>query len=258
MTRHSIPGHHRPAPSGEGLDFGYHWVWTYGHLLVAGPAAGAASAAAAFGGPMWLGVLAAAIAAWSLAGFLIARFVIRVNEPRALPTEDFLASGRGRVIDLGCGSGRASLMVAIARPESTVVAVDNFSADYIRDNEAAHIVRNTRIAGVGERVTVQRGDMRELPFSASEFDAAVSSFAIDHLSDDDVRRTLHEVRRVVRQDGDVLLWVIVPNLWLAIALPPAFLHGWRRARFWRDELAAAGFELAGEGTKGGMYWLLAR
>ena len=42
----------------------------------------------------------------------------------ALPTEQFLASGAGRVVDIGAGSGRAAIGLLLARPRTTVTGVD--------------------------------------------------------------------------------------------------------------------------------------
>ena len=266
------------APGGpserQKLDFGYHWFWSYGPLGITATALGGglvllhlAGAVTLAGGIGFAGVaggwrlpllvVVGTIAAWAFASFLITRFMFRIGEPLPLPTDDFRPAEHGRVIDLGCGAGRTSLMVATSRPGCTIIAVDNFSADYIRDHDDAHVLRNMRIAGVEDRVTVQRADMRELPFPDRDFDGAVSSFAIDHLPDDDVRLALAEARRVVRVGGQFLLWVIVPNVWLAIAFPPVIVHGLRRARFWRRELTAAGFRVDRSGTsRGAAPWVI--
>ena len=54
----------------------------------------------------------------SLVGLAIVQLVVRMNLPLELPTDQFLAKGTGTVLDAGAGSGRSSLMVLLARPES--------------------------------------------------------------------------------------------------------------------------------------------
>jgi methylase of polypeptide subunit release factors len=49
---------------------------------------------------------------------------MRLNLPLELPTQQFLSRGAGRVLDGGAGSGRASLMVLLERPQAEVLAVD--------------------------------------------------------------------------------------------------------------------------------------
>jgi methylase of polypeptide subunit release factors len=45
-------------------------------------------------------------------------YAIQINEPVRLPTGAYLASGNGRVLDLGSGSGRAAVGVLLARHSS--------------------------------------------------------------------------------------------------------------------------------------------
>jgi len=252
----------KTAPRGtrepERLDFGYHALWTYGHLIPAAAFAAAAAASANLGGPGWLTFTATAASLWALAGFVVMRFVVRMNELGPLPSSEF-APGEARVLDLGCGAGRTSVIVAQGRPQSRVVALDNFSADYIDGHGEAKTRSNLRAAGVEDRVEIREGDMRRIPFPDASFDGVVSSAAIDHLERGDIEIALAETNRVLKPGGQVLLWLIVPNLWNFIAFGPLFsLHNTNATRRdWREMLAAAGFRLDAEGTARGLAWMLA-
>ena len=250
-------GRGRASDDGR-LDFGYHWVWTYGYLAPLALFLALFAGAWRLGAPWWILAVPAAVASWALAGFLIARFIVRMNEPLTLPAAGFLAGGTGRVLDIGAGAGRTTLMIAMARPRVEVVALDNFSADYISDHGAPHIMRNMAAAGVDRRVTIERADMLRLPFEQNTFDAAVSSYAMDHLAQPQVGTALAEVRRVVRPGGEFLLMVIVPSVWSVVAYSPLILRMFPRSRFWRDGLTAAGFDVASEGWTRGARWFLAR
>ena len=82
----------------------------------------------------------------------------------------------------GAGSGRATLMVLLERPKTSVVALDWFKMGYgIDGNTPARLLKNAAIANVSHRVEVQSADMREMPFAADSFDAVVSAYAIDHM-----------------------------------------------------------------------------
>src|SRR5262245_52625766 len=108
-------------------DFGYNWIVSYGHaipLAVFGAAAGLAVWRGWPRWPAWCPRAAAARAVWGPAGLLITHALIRINLPVAPPTERFLASGAGRVLDAGAGSGRAAIGVLLARPHATVTALD--------------------------------------------------------------------------------------------------------------------------------------
>ena len=99
-------------------DFGYGWLWNYGHLLAIVPFAALAVLTWRLGWPRWIAALSLVVTVWGVVGLVIVQFAMRINLPLELPTEQFLAAGHGRVLDGGAGSGRASLMVLLARPEA--------------------------------------------------------------------------------------------------------------------------------------------
>ena len=236
-----------PVPPASSPGLQYHWVWTWGHLIPAVLFAAAAAAVGLAGAPWWAWGPLAVLAAWAFAGFLVMRFGIRMNQVSELPDTPFLKGGAGRVLDIGCGSGRVSIAIARARPGATVVGLDNFSAGYIRGNSAANTGQNFLAAGVANRASVRSGDMREMPFEDGSFDAAASSAAIDHLPPDEIRQTLREVSRVLVPGGQLLLMVIVPNVWLTIAYGPlVWRMRWRA--FWREVLAETGFAIDRDGS----------
>ena len=244
-------------------DFGYTWTWTHGHLIPLAVFVTIAGVAAWRRWPRWITVAGAVLSLWALCGFLIVQIVMRANAPALLPTEAFLPTGTGSVIDLGAGSGRSSLMVLLARPDARVTAFDLYSGYFgIHDNTPDRIRANARIAGVEDRLDVQAGDMRQLPFADDSFDAAVSVAAIDHLDEDGVKQALAEAARVVRSGGQFLLVVINIDGWVRFAYPPLpHVHGgyFRREQFadrWRSALEQAGFTIEEQGTRpAGMYFL---
>jgi hypothetical protein len=103
---------------------------SYGHLVVAVVALSCWLFAYARKWSTTALVLIGAVTLWSFAAFLVARFGLDVNGRLPLPTEMFLVSGQGRVLDMGAGTGRSSLMVLEARPQTTVVALDLFAESY--------------------------------------------------------------------------------------------------------------------------------
>jgi SAM-dependent methyltransferase len=241
-------------------DFDYSWPWTYGHLIAALVFGGLASLA------YWLhwtrtAVIAGVLAVWGLAGVYIMHTQLRFTRPVALPTERFLPSGSGRVLDAGAGSGRSTVMVLLSRPAAKVVALDRFTGYYgIADNTPDRLRANARVAGAEDRVEVKVGDMREMPFEDASFDGAVSVAAIDHLNREGVERALAEVARVLRPDGQFLLMVVHPDIWTKVAFPFLHGHGYFGAKTfpdrWRSQLAAAGLSVVEEGTQPAtMYFL---
>lgn len=248
--------HHQSARRSP--DLGYHWLWTWMHLFPAALFGGAAALVAAFGLPWWLWLPPAVIATWAFLAFLVMRFLVRMNSIPRVPSRLRLASGGDRVLDVGCGSGRLSIAIGRSSPTARVTGLDNFSAAYIRGHGAAKTEENYRLAGIAERANVRAGDMRDMPFEDQSFDLATSSAAIDHLPEDDIRKTLGEVHRVLVPGGRFFLVVSVPNIWMAMTFGPLVLSRLRNRAFWRAAFAQAGLAMEDEGSFGASAWFLAR
>ncbi len=246
------------------LDFGYPWWLSYGHLILA--AATVAVLLLGYArkwskGPM---LLAGIVALWSTAAFLVARFVIDVNGQPLLPTQSFLHLGTGRVLDMGAGTGRSSIMVLANRPQATLVALDLFGDSFEQHfgrsgTPKQRLLTNLKAAGVEQRAMIQAGDMRNLPFEAAAFDAIVSSYAIDHLNREGINQSLAEAARVLKPGGDFLLMVITKEPWIQFTFGPLLLHGGTRgSAWWTQRLQEAGFQVVEQGTRPITLYLLSR
>jgi SAM-dependent methyltransferase len=238
-------------------DFGYSVAWQFGHLFLALSFAGITAALVCAGGPRWAWMLTGLLGVWALLGWVVMYFLFRAHELLTLPTAEFLPGGEGSVLDLGCGAGRTSIMIGRARPEARITAIDDFSAPYISDHGEARLQRNLALTGVAERVTVQRADMLDLPFDDGSFDAAVSSYALDHLQDR-IPRALEEAQRVLRPGGQLLLMVILPGPWTHLAFPGVVALRFPTRRRWHALLQDAKLTLADEGASARGGWFLVR
>ncbi len=107
------------------------------------------------------------------------------------PTDDDLrllgnAAGK-RVLDLGCGAGQAS--VVLARKGATVIAIDSSVEMLERARQLADRAK--------ARVEWHHGDVAELAFLRAEsIDLVVSVYALGEV--DDLRRVLRQVHRVLK------------------------------------------------------------
>ena len=236
------------------FDFGYPWWLNYGHLALFGGFLAALIAARAAGAPRWaLGVLGV-VSLWAGSVALLVHF-FGINQVPPLPTSAFLRSGTGRVLDLGAGTGRSSIMVLTERPQATLVASDLFGTSFEQhfgpgERPQDRLLANLKAAGVDGRATIETADMLKLPFADHAFDGIVSAYAMDHLGRNGARTALTEAHRVLKPGGDFLLILVANDRWAKLAFGPLLSHGGTYGRdWWRDAAAKAGFDVREEGAR---------
>jgi SAM-dependent methyltransferase len=104
---------------------------------------------------------------------------------------DFAGVSRGRVLDVGSGTGSLALALA-ANPAITSVQGVDFSAAY---------VEYARTRATDPRLSFQTGDACALPFTSGEFDHALSMLVLQFIPQAEV--AVAEMRRVTRPGGIV-------------------------------------------------------
>jgi SAM-dependent methyltransferase len=249
--------------SSPALDFGYPWFLSYGHLVILIPVFLLLVASLMRGWPWHVKALLGIVTVWALVAFLIVRS-FGANSVPALPTEHFLEAGTGRVLDLGAGTGRSSIMVLRARPNVTLVASDLFGESFEHhfgpDRSPQDRLRaNLEAAGVSARASIETADMLKLPFEAASFDAIVSAYAADHLGGQGGRQAMAEAARVLKPGGDFLLMLVANDVWVKFAFGPLLAHGGVRGpSWWRDTISQAGFQTLEEGSKTATLYFLLR
>jgi SAM-dependent methyltransferase len=243
-------------------DFGYPWPITWIHLVPLVLAATAAALGLGLRWRRWVVVLSAILAVWSAVGLVLTHTIMGgLNAPQRLPVDQFMASGRGRVLDVGSGSGRALIGLLLARPQATGTALDIYSGFFgISDNTPARMMRNAEIAGVADRADTVTADARKMPLPDASYDAAISSYAIDHMGRQGSTEAIHEVARVLKPNGEFLLEIVNPDIWVKVMMP--IPHVGLNAHFrpdparWRAMLRGAGFDVIEEGSAPAtLYWL---
>ena len=238
-------------------DFGYSWSLRYAMLVPLVLAAGLAGLAVLRSWSRWVYIPMVLVVLWAAAAVVILN--VMLNRPMALPTERFLTSGSGRVLDVGAGSGRAAIGVLLARPNTTAMGVDIYSGYWgIDENTPERFMRNARTAGVAERAAARVGDMRQLPFGDGEFDGVVSSYAIDHLRRAERPKAIAEVARVLKPGGEFLLMIIHVDWKTWLVSPMLAHHPSQNPEPWRALLQEHGFAVQEEGTPFATLYFLAQ
>lgn len=121
------------------------------------------------------------------------------------------------VLDIGCGPGRASLVIADAVPDATIIAVD-LHRPYLDQLTASACV-----AGVDDRIELRQASMTDLPFDDAAFDLVWSEGAISLMG---FESGLRAWRRLVRPGGIV---VVTEATWFTSSPSPAATAFWAEA-----------------------------
>jgi ubiquinone/menaquinone biosynthesis C-methylase UbiE len=143
--------------------------------------------------------------------------------------------GDERVLDMGCGRGAVLTSVAKRLTTGRVTGVDLWSTHDQSGNAREVTLRNARLEGVNDRVDIETGDMRALPFPDASFDVVVSSLAIHNIRSNEARaQAIAEAWRVVKPGGRLALADIRVTRQYAQALSKLGATGVARRRLgWR-------------------------
>ncbi len=122
----------------------------------------------------------------------------------AMPQVVAALSEGGCALDVGCGSGRASITLAKAFPKALVFGYDNHPGSIERAREGA------RVAGLRDRIGFEVFDCTKLPAGRWDF---ITTFNVVHDSVDPVA-LLSSIRSALKPDGTFLMVEVnvSPNL----------------------------------------------
>lgn len=145
----------------------------------------------------------------------------------------------GRLLDLGCGTGRSLVGLADGLPAGVdVVGLDVFDDRVILGNGPRLAARNAGVAGLEPAIVA--GDGARLPFADDSMDAVTACRVLHDLPRADAETALVECHRVLTPDGHLgVLELPLPHD--ADADPDDY---------WRARLSAAGFTVESAGTAG--------
>jgi SAM-dependent methyltransferase len=117
--------------------------------------------------------------------------------------------GTGKVLDIGCGNGPLTILIAKRYPQAEALGIDYWGTAWEYSKGVCD--RNAEIEGVAERVSFERASASSLPFGEGAFDVVVSNLVFHEVRDvKDKRALVKEALRVVREGG----WFVFQDLFL--------------------------------------------
>jgi ubiquinone/menaquinone biosynthesis C-methylase UbiE len=102
-----------------------------------------------------------------------------------------------RVLEIGCGTGNMALRAQRMHPDAELMGIDPDPLALARARRKAE--------RRGLPVRFDQGKAGELPYPDESMDRVLSAFMFHHLDDDEKRRALTEIRRVLRPGGQLHL-----------------------------------------------------
>lgn len=113
------------------------------------------------------------------------------------------AQGFREFLDLGCGLGRHSVL--FAKHGFRVCSFD-FSPEAVESTRKWAEEENLHL-------DCRVGDMRELPYEENSFDCILGWNVINHTDTEGVKKTVSEIRRVLRPGGECYLTLLSKSAW---------------------------------------------
>jgi len=99
-----------------------------------------------------------------------------------------------RVLDLACGTGTLTILIKNAQPQAEVIGIDG-------DAKILEIAK-TKAKESGVEIGFDEGMSFDLPYEDKSFDRVVSSLFFHHLTRENKLKTLREVKRVLKSNGE--------------------------------------------------------
>lgn len=156
-------------------------------------------------GGLWGGLLVLAITGGLVWSSRVGKLRERDRLLGAIPWR-----GDEAVLDVGCGRGLLLIGAAKRLTTGKAVGIDIWQSDHHADNRPEATWENARFEGVDDRVEIQDGDIRQLPFEDHVFDVVLSSLVVHNIKDRPGRfRALEEMLRVLKPGGYLALMDIL-------------------------------------------------
>jgi ubiquinone/menaquinone biosynthesis C-methylase UbiE len=151
-----------------------------------------------------LGIVCLSMGCWMVYYSYAGKFRLRNRLLNGIPWR-----GDEAVLDVGCGRGLLLLGAAKRLTTGRATGIDLWQVEDLSGNSLAATRANAEAEGVADRVVIQTGDARKLPFADASFDVVVSNAALHNIYNAQERRAaVREIARVLKPGG----WVLIADI----------------------------------------------
>lgn len=148
--------------------------------------------------------------------------------------------GDEKILDVGCGTGRASISLAKRLSTGKVTGIDIFKGVSGTSPEPAR--RNAKIEGIISKVKFRYGNILNAPFKNNTFDVVNASSVLHEIrGHENQQKAMWEIYRVLKPGGKFVTLEILrtPKLFLLMLF---FGFVWSPKEYWMDLIKQTGLE----------------
>ena len=140
----------------------------------------------------------------------VVRFTTRERIFKTALIEQSNVEDGHHVLDLGCGTGTLAIMLKQGVPSAEVTAIDGDSKVLNAAKEKAR--------RLGIQIRFDEGMSFSLPYAEASFDRVLSSLFFHHLTTENKVKTLREVKRILKPDGEMHIadWGLPANFLMEV------------------------------------------
>jgi len=124
----------------------------------------------------------------------VVRLTTREKVFKKALVEQAKIKAKHRVLDLACGSGTLTILIKNTQPQAAIIGIDG-------DAKILEIAK-TKAKESGVEIQFDEGMSFDLPYEDESFDRVISSLFFHHLTRDNKLKTLREVKRVLKSNGE--------------------------------------------------------
>ena len=189
-----------------------------------------------------LGVIVFFLGLYSLCSYLTSLYF--VNPFKSLDLSKVLPlKGDERVLDVGCGLGRATIGAAKLLHSGKIIGVDIWDRLEIPGNSQEKAYENAAIEGVEDKVEFRYGDAFDLPFDSDSFDVVMCAGLLTSFHSDEKKSlAMKEIHRVLKSNGLFYMREPILHLKTIIVLTPSvFFLRLPSKKHWIELLKETGF-----------------
>ncbi len=124
----------------------------------------------------------------------VVRLTTRENTFKKALADQARIRANHRVLDLACGTATLTILLKQNQPQAEIVGIDG----------DAKILESAKVKArkAGFAIQFDKGMSFDLPYEDASFDRVVSSLFFHHLTRENKLKTLREVKRVLKSNGE--------------------------------------------------------